>query len=256
MYECLRKFITCCHVHSCHCWNWRDLSSNWICLRPHFLFPFNNSDFPKFPRSFLLNRRVPSSQLLLFSPEIESVTVNMDVLLPPECRKSLYSSLLNATNNNRYNNMLWKLEQFCKYFVILFIMLTGVISICDQQCTDGICNKKTFLHLPRNTCSTAVFVSGDGTSSSTLEATFLCQKLPLQIFCYSIVLMPCDEFFPVKVICVVSKFGCISAVHRRTLFKAPFQLVQISAVLQNNEQLGNLTSLLQPAPVLPASHCS
>jgi hypothetical protein len=114
----------------------------------------------------------------------------------------------------------------------------------------------TFLYLPRNTYSAAVFVSRDGASSSALEATFLRQKLHLQIFCYSIFLMPCDEFLPVKSICAVSKFGSISTVHRRPLFIAPFQLVQISAVLQNNEQFGNLTSLLQPAVVLPAFHCS
>jgi hypothetical protein len=68
--------------------------------------------------------------------------------------------------------------------------------------------------------------------------------------------MPCDEFLPVNLICVASKFGSISTVQRRPLFKAPFQLVEISAVLQNNVQLGNLTLLLQPAPLLPAFHCS
>jgi hypothetical protein len=68
--------------------------------------------------------------------------------------------------------------------------------------------------------------------------------------------MPCDEFLAVKLICFVPKIGCITTVHRRPLFRAPFQLVHISAMLQNNEQLGNLTSLLQPAPVLPAFHCS
>jgi hypothetical protein len=63
--------------------------------------------------------------------------------------------------------------------------------------------------------------------------------------------MPCDEFVPVKMICVVSKLGCSITVHRKPFFKAP-----IWAVLQNNEQLGNLMSLLQPATVLTASHCS
>jgi len=168
MYECLRKFITCCRVHSCHCWYWRGFSSNWICLRLHFLFLFNNSDFPNFPQSFLHTRRVPSSQLLLFSLETQSVSVNMEVLLPPKHCKSLYFFVWNATNNNRYKNMLLKLEKFCKYFVIRFTMLTGVISICGQQSTYAICNTNTFLHFPRNTYSAAVFVSRDGTSSSTL----------------------------------------------------------------------------------------
>jgi len=135
-------------------------------------------------------------------------------------------------------------------------MLTSVISICGQQCTYGICNTGTFLHLPRNNYSASVFVSRDCASSAKLEATVLRLKLYLQIFCYSKFLMSCDEFLPIKLICVVSKSGCISAVQRRPLFKAPFQLVQISAVLQNNEQLGYLTSLLQPAAVLPAFHCS
>lgn len=84
-----------------------------------------------------------------------------------------------------------------------------------------------------------------------MEASFFRQKLYLQICCYSVFLMPCNEFLPVKVICVVSKFGCSITVHRKLLFKAP-----VWTVLQNNEQLGNLTSLLQPAAVLTASHCS
>lgn len=181
----------------------------------HFLFSFNKFDFPKFPQSFLHNRPLPSSQLLLLSPETESVTVNVEVLLPPKCRKSLYSSVWNATNNNRYKNMLWKLEKFCKYSVIRLITLTCVVSICGKQCNYGICNTNKFLHLPQNTYSAAVSVSRDSTSSSMLEATFLRHKLHLQIFCYSVFLSPCDEFFPVKLICVVSNFGCSSTVQKR-----------------------------------------
>jgi len=72
--------------------------------------------------------------------------------------------------------MLCKPEKSCKYFVIRFIMLTSVISICGQQCACGICNMNTYLHIPGNIYSAAVFVSRDSTSFSTLEATILRQN--------------------------------------------------------------------------------
>jgi hypothetical protein len=42
------------------------------------------------------------------------------------------------------------------------ILLTSVISICGQQCNNGIRNTNTFLHLPLDTYSAAVFMSKDG----------------------------------------------------------------------------------------------
>lgn len=68
----------------------------------------------------------------------------MEVLLLPKRRKSLYSSVWNATNNNHYNNSMIKLGKFCKYFVFQFIMLISVIVFAASSVLMGFVTRIHF----------------------------------------------------------------------------------------------------------------